>query len=558
MRASLDGAHSLLRRANVVSALKICPTCAVEYPETERFCPKDGAALHWQSGVRTDLVGSVIAERYHVLNQLGAGGMGRVYLAEHVKMGRQCAIKVLHPAMAGDAEAIGRFNREAANASRIDHPNVAAIYDFGETQDGLLYLAMQYIEGDSLTQIMKATGALPPLRASDIIRQAAEGLYAAHAMGIVHRDLKPDNIMVSTDGDGIDSVKVVDFGIAKATGEGSQGVTRTGIVVGTPEYMSPEQLAGEAVDGRSDLYSLALVAFNLLTGDLPFPAASTGTLVVMRLTQQPRSLAEVRPDIAWPNEVQVVMSRALERNQELRYASTRQFAHALHAGLAMMPTRPTGVKRTRAIESAAPDAPTKMVTPAPLPIPAPNGVTPRRARRTWAIASTLTLVVLVAITLGSRGVMRRARASSALKQGITAFRDGRNETARARFLAASNAAPNDPMPHVYLSRLARETNDLATASEEAVMAVRLGENNGAALRELATTLFAMQNFTGARAFYTRAIKVDPADRVSQGYLGCSLIQLGRVEEGMRWIQRAGSGTWSTCGLAAGSVASGTR
>ena len=126
-----------------------------QLPESERFCPKDGTALVWQSGARTDLVGSVIAERYHVLKLLGAGGMGRVYLAEHVKMGRQCAIKVLHPAMAGDADAIGRFNREAANASRIDHPNVAAIYDFGETPDGLLYLAMQYIEGQTLTQILQ-------------------------------------------------------------------------------------------------------------------------------------------------------------------------------------------------------------------------------------------------------------------------------------------------------------------------------------------------------------------------------------------------------------------
>ena len=248
-----------------MSAPKICPTCNVEYPESERFCPKDGTALR-QSGARTDLVGSIIADRYHVLKHLGAGGMGRVYLAEHVKMGRQCAIKVLHPAMAGDSEAISRFNREAANASRIDHPNVAAIYDFGETHDGLLYLAMQYIEGETLTRIMAAEGALPPLRATDIVRQAAEGLYAAHALGIVHRDLKPDNIMVNAGADGVDSVKVVDFGIAKTTGETSQGVTRTGIVVGTPEYMSPEQLAGETVDGRSDLYSLALVAFNLLTG----------------------------------------------------------------------------------------------------------------------------------------------------------------------------------------------------------------------------------------------------------------------------------------------------
>ena len=251
---------------------KLCPTCSAEYPATERFCPKDGTALRALTSELTDLVGSVIAERYHVLSKLGEGGMGQVYLAEHVKMGRRSAVKVMHPGMVHDTAAIGRFNREAANASRIDHPNVAGIYDFGETADGLVYLAMQYVEGETLTQVAQAGVALPPARAAEITRQAAEGLHAAHAMGIVHRDLKPDNIMVSRDADGLDCVKVVDFGIAKAAGSDGQKVTRTGIVVGTPEYMSPEQLSGEEVDGRSDQYSLALVAFNLLAGDLPFSA----------------------------------------------------------------------------------------------------------------------------------------------------------------------------------------------------------------------------------------------------------------------------------------------
>jgi serine/threonine-protein kinase len=539
-----------------VSAPKICPTCNAEYPESERFCPKDGTALR-QSGARTDLVGSIIADRYHVLKQLGAGGMGRVYLAEHVKMGRQCAIKVLHPAMAADAEAIGRFNREAANASRIDHPNVAAIYDFGETQDGLLYLAMQYIEGATLTRIMAAQGALPPLRATDIVRQAAEGLYAAHALGIVHRDLKPDNIMVNTGAEGVESVKVVDFGIAKTTGEKSQGVTRTGIVVGTPEYMSPEQLAGETVDGRSDLYSLALVAFNLLTGDLPFPEASTGTLVVMRLTEEPRSLSEVRPDVAWPNELQAVMSRALARDPSLRYPSTREFAHALHAAVAMMPTRAVGKGQTRVIPAPVSDPGIKAASSAPRPASRSRTSATER-RRTLVVAGALALVIVAAIIAGSRGLLRLAHARTALDQGIAAYRGGQREVATKRLLAASQAAPNDPMPHVYLSRLARESNDLSAASEEAVKAVRLGENNGVALRELATTLFAMQNFSGARAFYTRAIKADPADHTSQGYLGCSLIQLGRAEEGLRWIQRAGSGTWSTCAAGAASIATSSR
>ena len=532
-----------------MSALKVCPTCSVEYPDTERFCPKDGTALHWQSGVSTDLVGSVIAERYHVLRRLGAGGMGRVYLAEHVKMGRPCAIKVLHPAMAADAEAISRFNREAANASRIEHPNVAAIYDFGETQDGLLYLAMQYVEGRTLTDIMKTDGTLSPLRVSDIVRQAAEGLHAAHAMNIVHRDLKPDNIMVSTDGDGADGVKVVDFGIAKSSGDVSQGVTRTGVVVGTVEYMSPEQISGGEVDGRSDQYALALVAFNLLTGDLPFPASSTASTMVARLTEPPRTLSHIRPDIAWPNEIQTVLSRALERSSDRRYPSVRDFAHAFHAAVAMMPHATAATTRSAHIDSVSSDAPTQRVTQAAVTRSgAVSPAKPRRSRRALSIGLGTGALLIVAVA--SRGALRSARASRALREGIAAYRDGQRDVARDHLVESARLAPDDPMPHVYLSRVAREANELSTASSEAVQAVRIAPNSGPALRELATTLFASQNYNGARAFYARAIAADTADHTSQGYLGCTLIQLGRVEEGQRWIRRAGSGTWSTCASAA--------
>ena len=545
MRASLNRAHSRYPEHRVVPPAKICPTCNVEYPETERFCPKDGAALQLQRGASTDLIGAIIGERYHITQRLGAGGMGRVYLAQHVKMGRPCAIKVLHPAMAGDADAIGRFNREAANASRIDHPNVAAIYDFGETQDGLLYLAMQYIEGETLTQLMRRTGALTPLRASDIIRQAAEGLHAAHAIGIVHRDLKPDNIMVSTDADGLDSVKVVDFGIAKATGELAQGVTRTGIVVGTPEYMSPEQLAGEPVDGHSDQYSLAMVAFNMLTGELPFPAASTGTLVVMRLTERPRTLADVRPEVPWPAELEAVMMRALDRDPARRYATTREFAHAFHSAAAMMATRAVAARPPQAEGTPPSNSAPTLIAPATVAIG--SNSTPRQRRRGmhWS-AMGIVALVLVASAVAGRGAIRTARARRALEQGMAALRAGRRDVARDRFIAASAGLPNDPAPHVYLSRLARESNDLGAASAEGVKAVRLAPNSGPALRELATTMFAMENYEAARAFYVRAIRADTADHIAQGYLGCSLIQLGRVEEGRRWIQRAGSGTWSAC------------
>jgi serine/threonine protein kinase len=312
-----------------VSALKICPQCGTEYELDQRFCPKDGSTLKSQ-GQGADLLGSIIADRYHVLKKLGEGGMGTVYLAEHVKMGRKSAVKVMNPGTVDDTDAISRFNREASNASRINHPNVAAVYDFGETSEGMIYLAMEFVEGPSLTQVIKEGGPLPPARAAEIARQAAEALSVAHDMGIVHRDLKPDNIMLAKNRDGSDCVKVVDFGIAKAANNEAQKVTRTGLVVGTPEYMSPEQLAGDKLDGRSDIYSLGLVAFAMMTGKLPFPGETAQESMIARLTDDPKRLDEMKPDVAWPSSVQLVMDKALARDAVDRYQSANQFGSDLH------------------------------------------------------------------------------------------------------------------------------------------------------------------------------------------------------------------------------------
>jgi predicted Ser/Thr protein kinase len=359
-----------------VSALKICPQCGTEYELDQRFCPKDGSTLRAQGGATADLIGSIIADRYHVLKKLGEGGMGTVYLAEHVKMGRKSAVKVMNPGMVNDADAIGRFNREAANASKISHPNVAAVYDFGETTDGLIYLAMEYIEGPSLTKVIEESGALPPLRAADIARQASEALAVAHDMGIVHRDLKPDNIMLTKNRDGSDCVKVVDFGIAKAVNSEAQKVTKTGLVVGTPEYMSPEQLAGDKLDGRSDTYSLGLVAFAMMTGKLPFPAETVQESMIARLTDKPKLLSEMKPEVQWSEQVQAVMDKVLERDLNLRYQSANEFGRDLYK------TVSGGVR---------PSGATKMVTafvPSPRPAPAAAGAAPAAATPPKAIPQT--------------------------------------------------------------------------------------------------------------------------------------------------------------------------
>src|SRR5438132_11680231 len=312
--------------------VKICPVCTTEYRDDVRFCPNDGQTLR-SSGPTHDLVGQVLADRYHIMKKLGEGGMGQVYLAEHVKMGRRSAIKVMNPSMVHDPEAVARFNREASNASRISDAHVCAIYDFGETPEGLIYLAMEFIEGEPLTELIRSEGGLPLARAADIAIQVAAALQAAHDLGIVHRDLKPDNIMLTRGRDGADAVKVVDFGLAKAVGGegGGQKVTRTGLVIGTPEFMSPEQLSGDKLDGRSDVYSLGLVLFNMLTGTLPFPADSVQEAMIKRLTDEPAELIEVRPDLHFPPGLQQVLNTALARSPVDRYQSAAKLAHDLAA-----------------------------------------------------------------------------------------------------------------------------------------------------------------------------------------------------------------------------------
>src|SRR5437773_8560758 len=306
--------------------VKICPVCTTEYRDDVRFCPNDGQTLR-AAAPAANLVGQVIADRYHVVKKLGEGGMGQVYLAEHVKMGRRSAIKVMNPSMVHDPDAVARFNREAANASRITHPNVCAVYDFGETPDGLIYLAMEFIEGEPLTDILERDGALETARAVHIFQQVADALQAAHDLGIVHRDLKPDNIMISRGKSGRDVVKVVDFGIAKAVGgdDAGQKVTKTGLVVGTPEFMSPEQLSGDRVDGRSDLYALALVFFRMLTGKLPFEASTSQETMIKRLTDEPARLTEARPDLSFPPGLQPVFDTALARTPAERYQTVTKF-----------------------------------------------------------------------------------------------------------------------------------------------------------------------------------------------------------------------------------------
>ena len=406
--------------------MKICPVCSTEYADEVRFCPNDGQTLR-ASSPGTDLVGQVLADRYHVVRKLGEGGMGQVYLAEHVKMGRKSAIKVMSPSMVHDPDAVARFNREAANASRISHPNVCAVYDFGETPDGLIYLAMEFVEGEPLTELLAREGELPVSRAGAIFLQVADALQAAHDLGIVHRDLKPDNVMLSRARDGADVVKVVDFGIAKAVGgRDTQKVTKTGLVVGTPEFMSPEQLAGDPVDGRSDLYALALVFFKMLTGELPFAGTTAQDTMVQRLTDEPATLADVRPDLRFPPGLQGALDTALARNPGDRYQSIAKFANdvaavlGLQRGARLSPVPPT--RRDSEL-----DAKTELLRRSAA-MPSARRPPPRRNRRLLPIVAGAAVILggagaALALRGGGKAVGTSARADTAPRVAVIPARD---------------------------------------------------------------------------------------------------------------------------------------
>ncbi len=309
---------------------KLCPTCSRSFPAETRFCPTDGATL-LTTGTDQGLIGRTIAERYHILELIGEGGFGKVYLAEHARMGRRCAMKIINPSMRNDADVIGRFSREAANSSRINHANVATVYDFGESAEGLIYLVMEYVAGETLAQTLAREKPLAAWRAAEIARQIADALIAAHALGIVHRDLKPQNIILTRGHDGGELVKVVDFGIAKAVQGEAQEITRAGFVIGTLEYMSPEQLLGSAVDGRSDVYSLGCVLFEMLTGHSAFAGPDGPISIGRRMAEDPPRVRERNADV--PLELDEIVAMTVSRDPAERFQSAEGVRDALEGVL---------------------------------------------------------------------------------------------------------------------------------------------------------------------------------------------------------------------------------
>jgi serine/threonine-protein kinase len=306
-----------------------------------------------QSGAVQDrTVGRVLGGRYRVLSRLGEGGMGTVYLCEHAVLGRRYAVKVLRPDLAGDAELAERFRNEAIAASRIGGENVVDVLDFDAEADGAIYYVMEALEGRSLGAVIGEDGPLDVSRALALLAQLCRALGAAHARGVVHRDVKPDNVFVVRGEDGAERVKVIDFGISQVSPELGRGgrLTRAGAVIGTPEYMAPEQAAGDEVDHRADVYALGVLAYELLTGTLPIVATTPIATLVAHQTRTPEAPGRRRPGI--PPEVDaLVMSMLAKRPGDrpasmdvlgARIAALRGAADEPRPASPAAPSRPTG------------------------------------------------------------------------------------------------------------------------------------------------------------------------------------------------------------------------
>ncbi|MDC0720214.1 serine/threonine protein kinase [Nannocystis bainbridge] len=324
-----------------------------------------------------DLTGTLLLDRYCLLRKLGVGGMGTVYEAEHVTIKKRCAIKILNPEFAHRSELVERFLQEARAASMIGHENVVEITDFGATPTGSVFFVMEMLVGEDLSETIKRSAPLPWSRVAGITMQICRALQAAHDKGIIHRDMKPENCYRIERSGNPDFIKVLDFGIAKLTAEdGSSGrLTSTGMIFGTPTYMSPEQAQGERVDHRSDVYAVGVILYELVTGKVPFTADNFMGILTKHMFEEPPAPSEAAPEAGVLPEVEALILKAMQKDRGLRFQSLRELMDAiLDVGTDAAPVLVVPERRSR------PNTGPTQFRPRTAPITLPTVETPTRRR----------------------------------------------------------------------------------------------------------------------------------------------------------------------------------
>ncbi|NOY94756.1 MAG: protein kinase [Deltaproteobacteria bacterium] len=343
--------------------MRICPACGARFTNEAAFCPHDGSPTEVPEEAVTTadpLLGQVLDGRYRIENVLGEGGMGVVYRATHEALGKSMAIKVLRGDAAKDPDTVKRFIQEAQAASTIGHPNIVSISDFGHLPDGTAYFVMEHLEGETLTELMRREAPLSPRAAARILRGIGSAMGAAHARGIVHRDLKPDNVFMAQLGESEAVVKILDFGIAKVGGANNK-LTRTGMIFGTPHYIAPEQAAGQAVDARTDIYALGVIAYELLTGRVPFEGDTFMGILGKHMFEAPTPPGELAGSA---RVLEPLVLRALAKKPEERYPNVDALLEDLDARIEASPPGFSGeyAAQGAVMDAAVGAAPQSMAT----------------------------------------------------------------------------------------------------------------------------------------------------------------------------------------------------
>ncbi len=351
----------------------------------------------------------ILNGQFQILQKIGSGGMGAVYKALQPAMNRMVAVKILHPKLTNRKDLASRFRREARAMSHLTHPNTVKVFLYGELEDGSLYIVMEFLEGKNLNQTVRSGGPMPVERALPILIQACHALEEAHRAGIVHRDLKPENIFICQQGGMKDYAKVLDFGLAKVTERemrpGSLILTQEGMVFGTPEFMSPEQAQGKSLTAASDIYSLAIILYEVLTGKLPFEAKNPMEYIQLHVQAKPKPLNERVPGKTFPPLLEQILDKAMAKKPEDRFGSAAAFADALQAVLngatslpapsdGQMPAAAAGASnRPQAMPSAQPPANAPAQAPA-MPRPAASSPLPPQ------VTAKSSVPLLVGVALG--------------------------------------------------------------------------------------------------------------------------------------------------------------
>ena len=613
-----------------------CLRCGSPATAGSRFCANCGSMLS-DPGAETARISAATAQvdpllatlrgalsdEYEIARELGRGGMAIVFAATERALERPVALKVLPPEMAAMPSIAERFKREARMAAAMSHPNIIDVYRVGQAK-GVSYIAMRYIEGRPLDSILESQGALPIPALLVVLRAAVSALAYAHDHGVIHRDIKGGNILVDRDG----RVTVSDFGIARAVEEA--GLTQSGAIIGTPYFMAPEQCAGLPLGPQCDQYAMGVVAFQMLTGAVPFTADSVIGIMHHHFSTPVPDVNTIRAGV--PAQLIDVVGRALAKRAEDRFPTTHDMLHAVEAvpfsdadrregeallrelarGAAVSKV-PTGQVTTPppSIPSMAPAAQSggasvlfgggavgvatplppaggpgaaTPVTPVPastppaswaLPATTPSAATPPAGRvptppmaspevtppavppvrvaprqappsRSWIGWLFGLAALLLVAAVGVRVYRARTGPEAQMRRAARLYQAGRAEAARGWYEKVAAEHPEMVEPHLFLARIARDQRDLPTARRELERALVLRPRDATALREMGSVLFAQGSYELARRFYVRALQSAPTDRSTQGFLGCTLVRLGRVDEGARFVQRAGPGPWDGC------------